>query len=190
MATVNAGNSQEVTVTAGKTLVVSTSGEAYVDYLTVLPDAGYHSDRLLATDRTYGPNDLDFMVRIRAISSGVDYSIGFPTISAGDIIFHRDDSDAIDGVIDPKTGDLVPLGGGDVSVAWGDITDKPTTFPPTIGTTSTTAKAGNYAPPNATGAARGLVLQGAAVADATEGTESDAINALLASLRTAGVIAT
>jgi len=32
-------------------------------------------------------------------------------------------------------------GGG--TVAWADVTDKPATFPPTIGTTATTAKAGN-----------------------------------------------
>lgn len=31
-------------------------------------------------------------------------------------------------------------------VAWGDVSGKPSTFPPTIGTTATTAKAGNYAP--------------------------------------------
>lgn len=37
-------------------------------------------------------------------------------------------------------------GGGGGSVAWGDITEKPATFAPTIGTTATTAKAGNYAP--------------------------------------------
>lgn len=35
-------------------------------------------------------------------------------------------------------------GGG--PVAWDDVTGKPATFPPTIGTTSTTAKAGNYVP--------------------------------------------
>lgn len=37
-------------------------------------------------------------------------------------------------------------GGGDITVSWGDIEDKPTTFTPTIGTTATTAKAGNYQP--------------------------------------------
>lgn len=37
-------------------------------------------------------------------------------------------------------------GGGGGSVAWGDITGIPATFAPTIGTTATTAKAGNYAP--------------------------------------------
>ena len=36
--------------------------------------------------------------------------------------------------------------GGDIEVSWSDITDKPSTFPPTIGTTGTTAKAGNYTP--------------------------------------------
>ena len=33
--------------------------------------------------------------------------------------------------------------GGDSSVAWGDVTGKPATFPPTIGTTASTAMAGN-----------------------------------------------
>lgn len=37
-------------------------------------------------------------------------------------------------------------GGGDVTVSWVDIEGKPATFAPTIGTTSTTAKAGNYQP--------------------------------------------
>lgn len=37
-------------------------------------------------------------------------------------------------------------GGGGGSVAWNDITGKPATFAPTIGTTATTAKAGNYQP--------------------------------------------
>lgn len=32
---------------------------------------------------------------------------------------------------------------GPSSVAWADVTDKPSTFPPVIGTTATTAKAGN-----------------------------------------------
>lgn len=39
--------------------------------------------------------------------------------------------------------EYVPPGG---DVAWGDIVDKPTTFPPEIGTTATTAKAGNWNP--------------------------------------------
>lgn len=36
--------------------------------------------------------------------------------------------------------------GGDVTVSWVDIEDKPSTFTPTIGTTASTAKAGNYTP--------------------------------------------
>ena len=43
-------------------------------------------------------------------------------------------------------------------MAWEDVTGKPTTFSPTIGTTATTAKAGNYTPPNATTSANGLML--------------------------------
>lgn len=34
--------------------------------------------------------------------------------------------------------------------AWADVTGKPATFPPAIGTTATTAKAGNYTPTVAT----------------------------------------
>ncbi len=34
--------------------------------------------------------------------------------------------------------------GGSQTVSWGDITEKPETFPPTIGTTATTAAAGNH----------------------------------------------
>lgn len=34
--------------------------------------------------------------------------------------------------------------GGPATAAWGDITGKPATFPPVIGTTATTAAAGNH----------------------------------------------
>lgn len=37
-------------------------------------------------------------------------------------------------------------GGTPSAVDWADVTGKPTTFTPTIGTTATTAKAGNYVP--------------------------------------------
>lgn len=45
--------------------------------------------------------------------------------------------------------DLTSIGGGGGeggAVAWEDVTGKPATFAPTIGTTAETAKAGNYAP--------------------------------------------
>ena len=42
--------------------------------------------------------------------------------------------------------EALEAGDGETSVAWGDITGKPATFAPTIGTTATTAKAGNYTP--------------------------------------------
>lgn len=46
--------------------------------------------------------------------------------------------------------DLDPIGGGGGgAVAWADVTGKPTTFPPVVGTTATTAKAGNYVPTSA-----------------------------------------
>lgn len=58
-----------------------------------------------------------------------------------------------------------------------------------IGTTASTAKAGNYTPPNAATGTRGLVLMGAAVADAGDETEVVAqFNALLAALRASGAL--
>ena len=51
------------------------------------------------------------------------------------------------------------------------------------------ANANKYTLPNASSSAIGGVKQGVAVADAAGGDEKDKINALLASLRTAGVIA-
>ena len=43
---------------------------------------------------------------------------------------------------------LYGAGGGDepTTVTWANVTGKPSTFAPTIGTTATTAKAGNYQP--------------------------------------------
>ena len=43
-------------------------------------------------------------------------------------------------------GNAVEVGGGGGATSWNDITGKPATFAPTIGTTANTAKAGNYVP--------------------------------------------
>ena len=46
-----------------------------------------------------------------------------------------------------EEGNPVDIGGGDSGpVTWASVTGKPSTFPPVIGTTATTAKAGNYQP--------------------------------------------
>ena len=46
-----------------------------------------------------------------------------------------------------EDGNPVDIGGGDSGpVTWGSVTGKPDTFPPTIGTTATTARAGNWTP--------------------------------------------
>lgn len=75
-----------------------------------------------------------------------------------------------------KAGNYVP--------AWGDVTGKPATFAPIIGTTATTAMAGDTVIPPA-------LSPGSAVADAVDETDVVAqLNALLASLRSNGVIAT
>lgn len=98
-------------------------------------------------------------------------------------------------------------GGGGGDVTWDSIKNKPATFPPTIGTTATTAKAGDYQPqwdditdrppippdyilPAATPTELGGVKKGAAMADLEEGADTvKAINQLLANLRDAGIIA-
>lgn len=88
--------------------------------------------------------------------------------------------------------------GGPVTVAWGDITGKPATYAPQIGTTATTAAAGNHT--HAVAAITGLqtaldakltASKAAAQANSTAtdiaGLVTD-FNALLAKLRTAGII--
>lgn len=82
-------------------------------------------------------------------------------------------------------------------VAWADVTGKPTTFAPTIGTTATTAKAGNYAPSSAEVAA-GLrtktqinALTAISTADAIDAATTQAlaneakakVNAIIAALK-------
>jgi hypothetical protein len=85
-------------------------------------------------------------------------------------------------------GEPIDLGGGSASVAWGDVTGKPDTFPPTIGTTETTAKAGSYAPTTAevasAFAAKPQIVALGAVADEAELSAVIAgLNAVIAALR-------
>lgn len=73
-----------------------------------------------------------------------------------------------------------------ISVGWSDVSGKPTSFPPTIGTSSTTAMAGNKVP---TTTQRGGVLLQAAQADSAAAPTQTEFNALLAKLRSAGILA-
>jgi hypothetical protein len=77
------------------------------------------------------------------------------------------------------------LKGAKISAAWADITGKPTTFTPTVGTSATTAMAGNKVP---TSTQRGGVLLQAAQADSAAAPTQAEFNALLAKLRAAGII--
>lgn len=77
------------------------------------------------------------------------------------------------------------LKGAKISAAWADITGKPSTFTPTVGTTATTAMAGNKVP---TTTQRGGVLLQAAQADSAAAPTQAEFNALLAKLRAAGII--
>lgn len=77
------------------------------------------------------------------------------------------------------------LRGAKISAAWADITGKPSTFTPTVGTTATTAMAGNKVP---TTTQRGGVLLQAAQADSAAAPTQAEFNALLAKLRAAGII--
>lgn len=102
--------------------------------------------------------------------------------------------------------DVIAAAGGGGAVAWADITGKPATFPPTIGTTATTAKAGNYvpswtevtskpttfAPVTATtsvvGGVKMAATQANTVATDVAGLVTD-FNALLSKLKAAGIMA-
>lgn len=68
-----------------------------------------------------------------------------------------------------------PLSGTADNVAWGGVTGKPSTFPPTIGTSGTTAAAGNHTHTAATTSAAGFMSS----ADKTklDGVASNAVNA-------------
>lgn len=77
--------------------------------------------------------------------------------------------------------------GSSSAPAWADITGKPTTFTPTVGTGATDAMAGNKVP---TTAQRGGVLQQVAIADLTAAPTQQNINSILAALRAAGILAT
>lgn len=129
MQTVPEGSSVRVVVPAGKTLTVSTAGQAYVDRVQNLPDAGYASDRVVNTAITYSKRGLDFIVVINAIEGSTEYTVALPHVAAGDVRFRRAQSGAIDALIDPASGETVPIG-GDTNVGWEDIDDKPGSFPP------------------------------------------------------------
>lgn len=116
-------------------------------------------------------------------------------------------------LIDLATGGVVSFadiiaaaGGSGGAVAWADITGKPATFPPTIGTTATTAKAGNYAPSwtevtskpttfapvtattSVVGGVKMAATQANTAATDVAGLVTD-FNALLAKLKAAGIMA-
>lgn len=67
------------------------------------------------------------------------------------------DQDVAPAAFFDASGKAVQVGGGGGSTAWVDITNKPTTFPPQIGTTGTTAAAGNHTHAAATTSAPGLM---------------------------------
>lgn len=83
------------------------------------------------------------------------------------------------------SGHFTPVTAG--AVTWSSITGKPSTFDPTIGTTSTTAMAGNKIP---TTTDRGGVLQQTAIADLAAAPTQQDINGILAKLRASGLLAT
>lgn len=53
---------------------------------------------------------------------------------------------SVNGNLPDAAGNVSITTSGSGTVGWADITDKPATYPPTIGSTATTAKAGNYVP--------------------------------------------
>lgn len=73
MATVTAGSTATVNLTAGQTLVVSTAGEAVVAIVAGVTGAGYESRRVVATAAEFGPFDADAVMTVRAVASGATY---------------------------------------------------------------------------------------------------------------------
>lgn len=83
------------------------------------------------------------------------------------------------------TGKGLPRSLKDASLGFDQVSGKPTTYPPTIGTSSTTAMAGNKVP---TATQRGGALLQAAQADSAAAPTQAEFNALLAKLRAAGIL--
>lgn len=83
------------------------------------------------------------------------------------------------------TGKGLPRSLKDASLGFDQVSGKPTTYPPTIGTSSTTAMAGNKVP---TATQRGGILLQAAQADSDAAPTQAEFNALLAKLRAAGIL--
>ena len=83
------------------------------------------------------------------------------------------------------TGKGLPRSLKDASLGFDQVSGKPTTYPPTVGTTATTAMAGNKVP---TATQRGGVLLQAAQADSAAAPTQAEFNALLAKLRAAGIL--
>lgn len=89
--------------------------------------------------------------------------------------------------------DLQASSGGTTSVAWSNVTGKPATFPPTIGTTASTALAGNGTAAAATklATARTISLTGSVTGSASfdgSANVSIAATAAAATASTAGAV--
>lgn len=83
------------------------------------------------------------------------------------------------------TGKGLPRSLKDASLGFDQVSGKPTTYPPTVGTTATTAMAGNKVP---TATQRGGVLLQAVQDDSAAAPTQAEFNALLAKLRAAGIL--
>lgn len=83
------------------------------------------------------------------------------------------------------TGKGLPRSLKDASLAFDQVSGKPATYQPAIGTTGTTAMAGNKVP---TATQRGGVLLQPAQADSAAAPTQAEFNALLAKLRAAGIL--
>lgn len=96
------------------------------------PLNGFHFRVNSAKDLiTIFPHGGDFVYRLDCSSVDAD----------GDVL------EGVDAVVDYLRSKGFSSGGGDgQGVTWGDIADKPSVFPPIIGTDATSAKAGNYVP--------------------------------------------
>lgn len=161
MPTINQGDNLMVTVPAGQCITVSVPGEARISLASGPLDSGYESIHLVGANRVFRQRDVPFQLSITAASGDVDYVIEWPAYAAGDVEFTRGESGSVDGFRVVPAGEEYSLG------AWGDITDVPayltsaqaagTASIRAIGTTATTAAAGNHTHNAATTTAHGFM---------------------------------
>lgn len=124
MATVAEGTTAEVTVDAGKILTMSVPGRARVTQQQGLSSAGMYAAENVSGEHVYAAHDMPLELTIEATQGATEYVVSYPLVVSDNVEFRRNDSGAIDALMDGDT--AIPLASEPSgSVAWGDITGVP-----------------------------------------------------------------